>query len=142
MPWTEPSAAQTPWPGSAAIRAVPIGWKASSRSSEGLKRVASNVGELARREDADAGDVGVDLGGAGGEVDFGGAGDAEGEPVGVVVGQLVAGPQRAVAAEPDPAGGAVGEVDADRADVAEVEHRPLVARGRRRAARRRRRRAG
>ena len=42
MPLTEPSAAQTPSPGSAAIRAVPIGWKASSRSSEGLKVVASN----------------------------------------------------------------------------------------------------
>ena len=31
-----------PFRGSAAIRAVPIGWKASRRSSEGLKRVASN----------------------------------------------------------------------------------------------------
>ena len=87
VPWTEPSAAQTPSPASAAIRAVPIGWKASRRSSEGLKRVASKSASSPGREHADAGDVGVDLGRAGGEVDFGGAGDAEGEAVGVVVGR-------------------------------------------------------
>ena len=76
--------AQTPSPGSAAIRAVPIGWKASSRSSDGLKRGRLELGEPPGRERADPADVGIDLGRAGGEVDLGGAGDAEDEPVGVV----------------------------------------------------------
>ena len=49
----------------------------------GLEGGRLELGQVAGLEDADAGDVGVDLGGAGGEVDFGGAGDAEGEPVGV-----------------------------------------------------------
>ena len=59
-------------------------------------------------------------------MDFGGAGDPEGEASGVLAGQLVGGAQRAVAGEADPPARVVGEVDADRADVAEVEHRPLV----------------
>ena len=58
----------------------------------GLEAGRLELGELARPQDADAGDVGVDLGGAGGEVDLGGAGDAEGEAPGVVVGELVGGP--------------------------------------------------
>ncbi len=59
-------------------------------------------------------------------MDLGGAGDPEGDPVGVVAGQRVAGVDRALGAEPDPAGGAVVEVDADRAHLAEAEHRFLV----------------
>ena len=50
----------------------------------GLEGGRLELGQVARLEHADAGDVGVDLGGAGGEVDFGGAGDAEGEAVGVL----------------------------------------------------------
>ena len=125
MPWTEPSGAQTPSPS--------CGYSGGAHRVEGLQAQLRGleagrleVGELARGEHADAGDVGVDLGGAGGEVDFGGAGDAEGEAVGVFVGQLVAGAQGAVAGEVDSAAGLVGEVDADRADVAELEHRALV----------------
>ncbi len=48
------------------------------------------------------------------------------EAPGVVVGQPVGRPQRAVAGQADAPAGAVGEVDADRAEVTEVEHRPLV----------------
>ncbi len=42
------------------------------------------------------------------------------------LGELVAGAQGAIAGEADAAAGGVGEVDADRADVAEFEHRALV----------------
>ena len=109
------------------MRAVPIGWKASSRRSEGLNG-RLEAGEVTGLQDSDPRDVGVDLGGAGGEVDLGGAGDPEGEAVGVPRGSACRRRGSALGAEPDPALGAVGEVDADRADVAEVEHRPLVAR--------------
>ena len=60
-------------------------------------------------------------------MDFGGAGDAEGEALGVLVGQLVGGAQRAVARRGRPGRSEwSAELDPDRADVAEVEHRLLV----------------
>ena len=68
-----------------------------------MKVLASKLGELAAAQHLDPGDVGVDLGRAGGEVDLGGAGDAEGEAGGIVAGELVGGAQRAAGAEADPA---------------------------------------
>src|SRR5436190_10082077 len=59
-------------------------------------------------------------------MDRGGAGDTELQPGGIFAAEPVAGPQRPVAGEADAAGGAVGEVDPDRADVPEAEHRLLV----------------
>ncbi len=50
-----------PSPWSAEIRAVPIGWKASRRSSAGLKRPRLELREVAAAQHADPADVGIDL---------------------------------------------------------------------------------
>ncbi len=48
-PWTAPSGPATPRLGSASIRAVPIGWKASSRSSFAAGGEASKSAMRSRR---------------------------------------------------------------------------------------------
>src|SRR6185437_10861355 len=57
--------------------------------------------------------------------DLGGAGDAEGDAGGVLAGEVV-GHADPAGAEADAAFGAVGELDADRGDVAKVEEGALV----------------
>ena len=76
--------------------------------------------EPAALDDRHGADVGVDLAGAGGEVDLGGPGDPELDAPRLLLQQVVGEPQGAVRAQPDSALGAVVKMDPDRGDAVEV----------------------
>ena len=82
----------------------------------GRRRRGLQVGDPVLRDRWNAGDLRIDLAGAGGVEELRGAGDPEHQPSGVVVREAIGDPQRAVARQPHPPGRPVRQMHAGGGD--------------------------